>query len=446
MSWLETKKNELILTIIVALVTSYWIVDLSLDSILDRSYALRLVFDSLFFVAQVFVIIFVWKILEKSRKLQEILIREREDAESEKTRTQSILSAIGEGISIQDRSFRIIYQNDVHKELVGKDCTGEICYQAYSAQDDVCHGCPVIETFCDGKTHLQEKKLVHSDTERFIEIFSSPMFDRDGQVVAGIEMVRDVTHRVLAEREILNLNKELHQRGDELSAANHDLESFNYSLSHDLRSPLSQITTAIDLLEQNIESHDLLTEQNVFFVSAIRDGSGRIDQMIQGMLDLVRSGQGKICRTEVDLSAMATRIIKELQATDSSRTVEVHIASGLTAYADPCLAHIVLLNLLGNAWKYTRLVRSPVIEVGSQTEKGTVNFFVRDNGAGFKQEFADRIFKPFQRLHDAQDFPGDGIGLSTVYQIIKKHGGGIQAHSEVQKGATFIFTFEQNKS
>jgi len=442
MAWEKTIKSDLLLTALVAVMTSYWLVDITLDALFPRYDTFRLFFDFLFFVGQLLVIAIVWNTLKKRRKLQGILVSERQQAENEENRMQAILSAIGEGISIQDRTFRVIYQNDSHKELIGKDCLGEICYQAYSAQQEVCLGCPVDQSFSDGLPHLQEKRLVHSEKERFIEIFSSPMFDRDGQTIAGIEMVRDVTHRVQAERKILQLNEELQQRSEELSAANHELESFNYSLSHDLRSPLAQIETAIDLLAEDIEAHDLLSHENTFFINTIRNGSGRIDQMIQGMLDLARIGRGEIYRTSVDLSAIAHLICVELQQHEPARSVQFTVAPGLLVHADACLSQIVLQNLYENAWKYTQYVAMARIEIGQLQERGRSFIYVRDNGAGFDPTSASRLFMPFQGLHDVQEFPGDGIGLSTVYRIIKRHGGEIQGEGEIGKGAIFTFTFD----
>lgn len=436
-------KKHLILTAFVAVMTSYWLVDILFDQFIPRLNEWRLFFDFLFFVAQIIVVYIVWSSLKKQQELHNILVEERQKAEDEKNFTQAILSSMAEGVSIQDRSFRVIFQNDSHKQLVGRLCLGELCYQAYSAQEEVCSGCPVIQTFNDGLTHLQQKRLVRSEVERYIEIFSSPMFDKEGNVVAGIETVRDVTHRVLAEREIIKLNNELQQRSEELSAANHDLESFNYSLSHDLRSPLAQIETAIDLLSENIETHNMLSHDNDFFVKTIRNSSRRIDQMIQCMLDLSRIGRGDLCRSTVDLSELASQIIAALQQRDPERSVNVTIEPGMVVSADAFLAQIVLQNLLENAWKYTKRTITAEIEFGRLNhDLNNRSFYIRDNGAGFNPVYSTRIFMPFQRLHDAQEFPGDGIGLSTVYRIIKRHGGDIHALGEVGKGATFTFSFE----
>lgn len=439
----KINKSPFILTAFVAVMTSYWLVDIIVDHLVPRMNEWRLFFDFLFIIAQIIVVYIVWSSLKKQLELHNILVEERQKAEDEKNFTQAILSSMAEGVSIQDSSFRVIFQNDSHKKMVGRFCVGELCYQAYSAQDEVCSGCPVIQTFNDGRTHLQQKRLVRSDVERYIEIFSSPMFDKEGNIVAGIETVRDVTPRVLAEREILKLNNELQKRSEELSAANHDLESFNYSLSHDLRSPLAQIETAIDLLAENIETHNFMSHDNDFFVETIRSSSIRIDQMIQGMLDLSRIGRGELCCSSVDLSVLANLIIAELQQRDPKRSVNVTIEPGMVVSADAFLARIVLQNLLENAWKYTKRTVTAEIEFGRVNhDLNNHSFYIRDNGAGFNPVFTPRIFMPFQRLHDAQEFPGDGIGLSTVYRIIKRHGGDIHAMGEVGKGATFTFSFE----
>lgn len=438
----KRSQHDLLLTGIVAVMTSYWMVDLLLDRYFPRFGEGRLIFDGLFVMTQLGVIGIVWTALKRRRQLQEALTGERQQAEEERNRTDAILAAIGEGISIQDRAFRVIYQNEAHKQLVGRDCHGELCFAAYSASAQVCDGCPVVQTFADGLSHLQEKRLVNSDEERYIEIFSYPLRDRHGVVVAGIETVRDVTHRWKANQRIQTLNQALQQQSEELTAANRELESFNYSLSHDLRSPLTQIETAIDLLAQNIEQSSLNTGDNAFFVKTIRNGGERMDQMIQGMLDLARVGRGEICREWIDLSSMAGVIVEELQQRDPVRQVAVTIAPEMIANADPRLSRIVLQNLIENAWKYTIQVENAEIEIGSFLDGERRFFFVRDNGAGFNPVFVSRIFMPFQRLHEASEFRGDGIGLSTVHRIIQRHGGVIFAEGEVGKGATFTFGFE----
>lgn len=420
----------------------YWIVDIVTDYYGYRFSSPRLFFDFLFILGQAALLAAVWYSQKQRRLLEETLVAERKQAEDDRRRTDAILTAIGEGISIQDRSFRVVYQNEAHIKMVGGDYTGEQCHRAFALSEEICTGCPVALTFSDGQTHIQEKFAAKSDESLFIEIYSSPLFDHDGQLVAGIETVRDVTHRWKADQEIRALNQALHQRTEELTAVNRELESFSYSLSHDLRSPLAQIETSIELLAQNIEKSEAESQENAFFIKTIRNGGERIDQMIQGMLDLARIGRGEISRTVIDLSAMSGVIIEELQRRDPERRVTVTIAPAMTAHADPRLSRTVLQNLIENAWKYTSCTEQAEIEIGFRIGGGRQLFFIRDNGAGFNPAFVSRIFMPFQRLHETSDFPGDGIGLSTVYRIIQRHGGMIQAEGAVGQGATFTFALE----
>lgn len=434
------RKHDLLILGGVALITSYWIVDLITDSLGMRFSTYRIAFDICFVIAQVALLSFVWASLKKRHELEDSLVAERQHAEDEKARAESILAAMDEGISIQDPNYRILYQNETHKRLVGGNRVGQICYEAYSRRTDVCGGCPVRMTFVDGLTHVQEKLQVGSNPERYIEIITSPLRDRDGRIVAGIEMVRDITHRWEFDREIRQLNEQLRKSAAELTAANQELEAFNYSLSHDLRSPLSQIETALDLLAQNIESGDVANEHNFFFVQAIRKGSARIDQMIQGMLDLSRIGRGSLNRQAVDLGAVAAEVVEHLRRRDPQRHVEVMIAQKLVVDGDPAMLRIVVQNLVENAWKYTARVEQPRIEVGECEDGDRRVFYVRDNGAGFNPAQSKRLFVPFQRLHDGREYPGDGIGLSTVHRIVQRHGGTIWAEGDIGKGAVFFFT------
>lgn len=307
----------------------------------------------------------------------------------------------------------------------------------------MCDVCPVAQTFADGLSHWQEKPLPHPGMQRQIEIVTSPLYGRNGEIDGVIEMIRDVSHRKVVEEEIRQLNRQLLMNTAELKAANLELEAFNSSLSHDLRSPLSQINTAIDLLEHNLNTGDAANEHNPFFIRTIRDGSERIDQMIQGMLELARTSRSDMTRATVDLGAMATDIVGELRQRDPGRQVQVQISTGLTTSADPVLLRIVLQNLIENAWKFTARTPEPVIEVGRHYEEdGREVFYVRDNGAGFNPQQIGRLFFPFQRLHDDRDFPGNGIGLSTVQRIVQRHGGMIWARGESGKGAAFFFTLE----
>jgi len=221
-------------------------------------------------------------------------------------------------------------------------------------------------------------------------------------------------------------------------ALNAELESFSYSVSHDLRTPLR----AIDGFSQALleDCGDKLDEQGKSHLDRVRAGTQRMGVLIDDILALSRVTRSKMELQRFDLSALAAEALAELRETNPEREVEVTIAPDLNVNGDPRLVRIVLDNLLGNAFKFTAKRTKAHIEVGATTEKGERALFVRDDGVGFDPRYAEKLFGAFQRLHDAKEFSGTGIGLATVQRIVHRHGGRIWAISEPDKGATFFFT------
>jgi signal transduction histidine kinase len=224
------------------------------------------------------------------------------------------------------------------------------------------------------------------------------------------------------------------ERTRELDRANSELESFSYSVAHDLRAPLRRIAGFAEILEEDEGSR--IDAEGRKLLQALQDQSTRASRLVEDLLRLARIGRAPLQRVDLDLSALAREIADELRSKDSGRSVEWTIVPGMRTRADAGLTRIVLENLLGNAWKFTSKSASARIDVGA-SEAG---FFVRDNGAGFDPAFTDRLFQPFQRLHADHDFAGSGIGLATVARIVQRHGGRIMAQGEEGKGATFTFT------
>jgi signal transduction histidine kinase len=235
-----------------------------------------------------------------------------------------------------------------------------------------------------------------------------------------------------------DLDRRVQQRTAELELANQELESFSYTVSHDLRSPLNHITGYIDLVLRG--SAGQLDEANLKNLETVRTAARRMADLISALLDLSRLARAEVHFRTVDLSALATEVIGELQFSEPKRTVEVDIAPGLKGDGDPRLLRIVLTNLLGNAWKYSRKQPDARIQMGRIVRAEGDVFFVRDNGAGFDMAYVNRLFQPFQRLHGVYEFEGNGIGLATVRRILTRHNGKIWAESFDRKGATFYFT------
>jgi len=259
---------------------------------------------------------------------------------------------------------------------------------------------------------------------------------------SNVKLAQEAEERSRAEREVLRLNAELEDRVRErtaqLEAAMRELESFSYSVSHDLRAPLRAIDGFGQALVEDFPEQ--LPADAKRYLSRIRTSTQHMAQLIEDLLNLARVSRGTLERRTVDLSQVARQVVGELQQHEPGRAVEVAVWEGMSAEADPHLLRVALENLIGNAWKFTSKAPKPHIEIGALKDHGRATFFVRDNGAGFEMAYADKLFGAFQRLHAASEYAGTGIGLATVQRIVHRHGGRIWAEGEVGKGAVFFFT------
>jgi signal transduction histidine kinase len=254
------------------------------------------------------------------------------------------------------------------------------------------------------------------------------------------EMLEQIQQRDRAlEQSRSELEQRVHERTAELIEANKELEAFNYSVAHDLRGPLQQINNVSYLLAQP-DSQAMSDPGTRALIHKLSDGSKRMSALIDDLLNLSRASSTPLRRAPIDLGNMAEGILDALKTEDPHRQVEVKVTRGARAIADEGLIHLVLENLLRNAWKYTSKSDAARIEFGYTEEAVGPVFFVRDNGAGFNPRYADRLFKPFQRLHSQNEFPGTGVGLATASRIIARHGGKIWAKSKTDGGAEFFFT------
>ena len=252
----------------------------------------------------------------------------------------------------------------------------------------------------------------------------------------------DVTERKLAELEVLRMNAELElrvgRRTHELQAANRELEAFAYSVSHDLRAPLRGIDGwSLALLEDYSASLDERARQ---YLNRVRAETQRMGNLIDDLLQLSRVSRGEMKLDQVDITALANRVIVRLRDGQPERSMEFVVEPGLVAFGDVRLLEIALTNLFSNAIKFTGTRDKALIEFGSIEKEGEMAFYVRDNGAGFDMAYAGNLFGAFQRLHKVSEFPGTGIGLATVQRIFRRHGGRVWAEARVNRGATFCFT------
>ena len=227
------------------------------------------------------------------------------------------------------------------------------------------------------------------------------------------------------------------ERTTALTAINRELEAFSYSVSHDLRAPLLAFDSLNEALLKDYSGN--LDDRARGYLERMRTASLRMTSAFDGLQTLFRLTGGEIHREKVDITALATEIVDELRAESPERNVEVGIASGLEAWADPRLARILLAALIGNAWKFTSKKAAGTIEVGREVVDGDSRLFVRDNGVGFDMIYAHKLFGAFQRLHSQSEFAGAGIGLATVRRIVNRHGGRAWAEGAAGEGATFYF-------
>ncbi len=234
------------------------------------------------------------------------------------------------------------------------------------------------------------------------------------------------------------LEQRVAERTRELVSANRELEAFSYSVSHDLRGPLDALNGFSYVLLKQYGSK--LDDQAHEIIGHIRASGKRMAQLIDDLLNLSRVTTSVMRAEKVDLSAIARSIMEELCRNAPERKVEFIAPEKEEVQGDPHLLRIVMENLLRNAWKYTSRHAEARIEFGHTENQGRITYFVRDDGSGFDQTFADRLFQPFQRLHAAADFPGNGVGLATVRRIIQRHRGEVWAQGAVEKGASFYFT------
>ena len=293
-----------------------------------------------------------------------------------------------------------------------------------------------------------ETVRVRKDGKRVdISATISPVKDSSGAIVGVAKIARDITQRKTSEVEILKLNDELEEkvklRTAQLEAANKELETFSYSVSHDLRAPLRHISGFSQLLVEEFGAN--LAPGARHYLDRIQAGTQNMGVLVDELLHLARVGRHALNRRTTNLKELVAEVITLLLPESEGRQVEWAVSDLSTAQCDPVLVRQIFQNLLSNALKFTRPRAQAVIEVSCREEGGQPVFMVRDNGIGFNMKYVDKLFGVFQRLHRAEDFEGTGIGLATVQRIVHKHGGQVWAEGELDKGAAFYFTLGLGK-
>lgn len=261
-------------------------------------------------------------------------------------------------------------------------------------------------------------------------------------ITALLQQLREGREPDAASQEIVRitaaLQAQLRQRDADVAAAIKELESFSYSVSHDLRAPLSTIDGFSRLLEGASAKGDI--ERSKHYLQRLRLGVANINELIGALLLVSRLLRAPMAVQTVDLGALAQGAFAALQAAEPARLAQVYVQPGLMAQGDPALLKQLMDHLAGNAWKFSSKKDKTIVTVGSQAADGETVYFVSDQGAGFDMAHADKLFGIFQRMHVTSDFPGLGTGLATVQRIVARHGGRVWAQAAVEQGATVYFT------
>jgi PAS domain S-box-containing protein len=381
----------------------------------------------------------------------------RQALEAQKLMLQSVLNSMVEGLVAADKQGKFILWNPAAEKIIGLGAA-DLLPEEWSAHygtylSDMVTPFPTernpLQLAIQGVASSAEMFVRHPGLSQgaWIESNGAPLRDKGGAVVGGVVAFRDITQRRADELEIRKLNEDLEmriaQRTAQLETANHELEAFSYSVSHDLRSPLRHIGGFSRILMNDFGSG--MTPDAKDLLQRISDAVTHMGMLVDGLLSLAKLGRQSLKLRPIELNVIVAEAISALQPECEGREVEWRIAHLPVVECDEVLMGQVFQNLLGNAIKYSRGRTKAVIEVDSfqQADEPAV-IFVRDNGAGFNMQYAEKLFGVFQRMHTEAEFEGTGVGLATVQRIIQKHGGRIWAEAEADHGATFYFTLGGN--
>jgi PAS domain S-box-containing protein len=383
--------------------------------------------------------------IEALASLAEELQTRQSMAEVLRTREERLAALVHQafvGIAQMDLDGRLVFANNRYCDIVGRQPSqiiGLNCIYDLTHPEDVTES---VRHFEDLRVH----HLPFTAEKRYLRLDGSPVWvhksvslvrDADGKPLHAVAIVQDITDRKEADRRIHELNSDLQAQTTKLLAANKDLESFAYALSHDLRGPLLAIRGFAELLENEPIAFD---HDGRRYLESIAKNATHMYELLDSLLAFSRLGGHQLQLETIDMEAMARTVLEEVLSGESLRSIEITIRRLPAATGCAPLVRQVFRNLLENAIKFTQMRSQTRIELGAFTEGETIEYFVRDNGVGFAMENSEALFGLFQRLHDPKQFEGSGLGLALVKRIVERHGGTVRAIGQIGEGATFYFT------
>src|SRR6202165_1926153 len=379
------------------------------------------------------------------RRVERDLVQARDDLQievAERTQQASLLNLTHDPIFVRDMNDVITYWNRGAQELYGwteKEAIGRHSQELLQTISPTPLEDIRAELLRTNRWEGELKKTKADGTQVVVDRRWFLRRDEQERPVAILETNNDITERKRREEEIQGLNQELAKRSTELESINKELEAFAYSISHDLRAPLRHMAGYTELLQKRASSG--LDEKSNHYIMMMLESAKRMGNLIDDLLAFSRIGRAETQKTLVNLAQLVNEALSEVREDTEGRNIAWKIGTLPDFYGDRSMLRLVLVNLISNAVKFTRTRPQAEIEIGSAHENGDeLIVFIRDNGVGFDMKYVSKLFGVFQRLHQANEFEGTGIGLATVQRIIHRHGGKVWAEGVVDKGATFYFS------